>query len=69
MTHENSMIKLDLIAVGTDSIFTEYSCNYYFNFIKYNHSNFTMDDSLIMNRLVYDYYQLLKKNNIYKAMK
>lgn len=69
LTHENSMIKLDLIAIDIDSLYTEYSCNYYFNFIKYNHSNFEMDNNLVIKRLVYDYYQLMKNNNFYKAMK
>lgn len=69
LTHENSMIKIDLIAINKNNLFTEYSCNYYFNFIKYNFSNFSLNRNLIIDRLVYDYYQLMKVNNFYKAMK
>jgi hypothetical protein len=68
LTHE-SMIKIDLIAIGKDSLFTEYSCNYYFNFIKYYHVNFTLERDLIVNRLEYDYTQLMKKQKYYKALK
>lgn len=69
LTHENSMIKLDIVSVDENKLFTEYSVNYYFYYNQYRFTNFKLNDALIETRLEYDYSQLMKNNKLYKALK
>jgi hypothetical protein len=69
LTHDNSMIKIDLIVIQPDKSLMEYSNNYYLTFRKYRFSNFEMDTRLIINRLEYDYRMLMKDEKYYKALK